>query len=142
MEPALQLVNDSGVKIARRIDVAEQNRIGLAGGQLFRPHISGTKPIATGSHRAHIDGVRYLEVVAQAAREHNPCALEACWKDAWTIGCLNLLRLCHCNLLLHFVWISSNGPGLSSFSLQLAGAVFLVTSGLGQGGGGGGAGAE
>lgn len=69
-------MDNIGVEVASRIDVAQEHGKSFRGAELLGAHIGGSEAISTGYHIAHVDGVRHLEVVAQALVQHDLGALE------------------------------------------------------------------
>lgn len=69
-------MDDVGVQVARRIDVAHQNRKRFGRRRLLCAHVGRTEAIARWRAAGQIDRVRHLEVVAEALLDDQLGALE------------------------------------------------------------------
>lgn len=58
-------VDQIGIQIAGRIYVAHHNGVNFAGSELLGADVRSAESVARRRQRAHVQGVGYLEVVAQ-----------------------------------------------------------------------------
>lgn len=64
------------IEIPGGINIAQQHRERFGGAILLGAHIGGTKAIPTWHRGAHVDGVRYLKMIAQSLVQHDLGALK------------------------------------------------------------------
>ncbi len=61
-------MDDVGVEVSRRVHVGQEEWVGLGGAEHLLAHVGGPEAIAARLGRAQGQGVRHLEVVAQALK--------------------------------------------------------------------------
>lgn len=79
-----QLMDNIGVQIPGGIDVTHQNRKRFGRRDLLGAHVGGTETVAGRCAAGQIDGVRHLEVIAEALLDDQLGALEGRWHHVCT----------------------------------------------------------